>query len=193
MQRICVFCGSSTGGDPIYNNAARYLGALLAERKLGLVYGGGHVGLMGVLADAVLAGGGEVIGIIPTHLAEKELAHQRLTELHVVGSMHERKAMMADKSDAFVALPGGYGTFEEFFESLTWAQLGLHEKPCGLLNVAGFYDALLGLVDHAVTQGFIRATHRDMLLVDDDPARLLDRFKQYRPVAVPKWITSSDL
>ncbi len=193
MQRVCIFCGSSTGGDPIYANAARHLGALLAERGLGLVYGGGHVGLMGVLADAVLAGGGEVIGIIPTHLAEKELAHPRLTELHVVDSMHARKAMMADKGDAFIALPGGYGTFEEFLESLTWAQLGLHEKPCGLLNVNGFYDSLLALVDHAVTQGFIRATHRDMLLVDDDPVRLLNRLKSYQPVAVPKWITPDDL
>lgn len=193
MQRVCVFCGSSMGGDPIYANAARHLGGLLAARGLALVFGGGHVGLMGVLADTVLAGGGQVIGIIPTHLEQKELAHRRLTELHVVGSMHERKAMMADKGDAFIALPGGYGTFEEFFESVTWAQLGLHAKPCGLLNVNGFYEPLLALVDHAVTQGFIRASHRDMLLVDEEPARLLDRLQAYRPVTVPKWITPSDL
>ncbi|MFN8496680.1 MAG: TIGR00730 family Rossman fold protein [Anaerolineae bacterium] len=193
MQRVCVFCGSSAGGDPIHANVARQMGALLAERGLALVYGGGNVGLMGVVADAVLAGGGEVIGIIPRHLADKELAHRRATEMHIVGSMHERKALMAEKGDAFIALPGGYGTFEEFFESVTWAQLGLHEKPCGLLNVAGFYDPLLALVDHAVTEGFIRTRHREMLVVDDEPGRLLDRLRDYRPVYVPKWIGPNDL
>ena len=188
MRRVCVFCGSSVGGRAEYADAARRLGTLLAGRGLGLVFGAGHVGLMGVLADAVLAAGGEAAGVIPQALVDKELAHRGLTELHVVGTMHQRKALMADRADAFVALPGGFGTCDEFFEVLTWAQLGIHAKPVGLLNVAGFFDALLAWVDRAVAEGFLRAEHRRLLLVDDDPARLLDTLAAYHPFAPgPKW------
>ena len=188
MQRICVFCGSSAGARPAYEAAAREIGRLLAERNLGLVYGGARVGLMGAVADAALAAGGEVIGIIPHSLVRKEVAHEALHDLRIVGSMHERKAQMADLADAFVALPGGCGTFEEFFEVVTWAQIGLHRKPCGLLNVAGYYDPLLALLDHAVAERFVRPEHRRIVVTDTDPARLLDTLQTYRTPLVEKWL-----
>jgi uncharacterized protein (TIGR00730 family) len=189
MRRVCVFCGSSTGVRPEYVAAARALGALLAERGIGLVYGGGAVGLMGALADAALAAGGEVIGVIPHALVARELAHNGVGDLRVVATMHERKALMNELADGFVALPGGLGTLEEIFEAWSWAQLGSHTKPCALLNVAGYYDALLAFLDHAVREQFLRPEHRAMLLVDDDPARLLDRCASYRAPHAPKWIT----
>ena len=188
MQRICVFCGSSPGGDPAYVDAAQEMGREIVARDLTLVYGGGHVGLMGALADAVLDAGGSVIGVIPHALAVREIAHQRLTRLHVVGSMHERKAMMADLSDAFVALPGGFGTYEEFFEAVTWTQLGVHRKPCGLLNVAGFYDPLVQFLDNAVSEQFVRPQHRSTILVDTHPGRLIDQLGRVQLPDVPKWI-----
>ncbi|MGE3886041.1 MAG: TIGR00730 family Rossman fold protein [Vicinamibacterales bacterium] len=188
MRRICVFCGSSAGSNPAYAEAARAMGRELVARGMGLVYGGGHVGLMGVIADAVLEAGGEAIGVIPHALAAREIAHQRLTTLHVVASMHERKAMMADLADAFVAMPGGFGTYEELFEAITWTQLGLHKKPCGLLNVAGFFDPVVGFIDHAVAEKFIRPQHRAVLLVESEPARLLDALQAVTLPEVPKWI-----
>ena len=188
MRRLCVFCGSSIGANPAYGEAASALGTLLATRGIGLVYGGGNVGLMGVIADAALAAGGEVIGVIPRSLADREIAHTGCTELRVVDSMHTRKAMMADLSDAFVAMPGGVGTFEEFFEAITWTQLGLHRKACGLLNVAGFYTPLARFIDQAVSDGFIRPVHRAAIVVDDDPVRLLDTLSTIDLPDVPKWI-----
>ena len=188
MRRVCVFCGSNVGTNPAYTEAAEAMGALLARRGIGLVYGGGNVGLMGVLADAVMEHGGEAIGVIPQALADREVAHPRLTELHVVDSMHTRKAMMADRSDAFIAMPGGVGTFEEFFEAVTWTQLGLHRKPCGLLNVNAFYSPLAAFIDLAVTEGFIKPLHRAAIVVDDDPARLLDTLAAIKLPDVPKWI-----
>lgn len=188
MRRVCVFCGSSLGSRPAYPDAARRLGEALARRRIGLVYGGGGIGLMGVIADAALAAGGEVIGVIPGALEGRELAHGKLTKLLVVGSMHERKAKMAELSDAFVALPGGLGTLEELAEVLTWAQLGLHRKPCALLDVGGYWQPLTALLDHAVAERFVRPEHRAMLLMDDDPEAILDRLSSYRPPAVEKWI-----
>lgn len=188
MKRICIFCGSNNGARDAYVYAARAMGEALVRRGIGLVYGGGRVGLMGVVADAVLAAGGQVIGVIPESLVAKEVAHQGLTDLRVVGSMHERKALMAELADAFVALPGGFGTFEEFCEVLTWAQLGLHRKPCGVLNVAGYYDALLAMFDHAVTERFVRAEHRVLVLEEQDPERLLDMLMRYQPPKLDKWI-----
>jgi uncharacterized protein (TIGR00730 family) len=188
LQRVCVFCGSSPGTRPAYVEAAREIGCLLAERGIGLVYGGGRVGLMGALADACLARGGRVTGIMPRALVEKEIAHRGLTELRVVESMHERKALMADLADAFVALPGGYGTWEEFCEVLTWSQLGLHRKACALLNVNGYYDPLLVMADRAREEGFLRDVHRKLALTDTDPVRLLDRLSGYIVPAVDKWI-----
>jgi uncharacterized protein (TIGR00730 family) len=188
MKYVCVFCGSSKGESRAIMDATRALGGMLAERGFGLVYGGGNIGLMGVVADAVLAGGGKVVGVIPQALVEKELAHRGLTDLRVVGSMHERKAMMADLADAFVALPGGWGTMDEFCEILTWAQLGLHRKPCGLLNVAGFYDAFLAQIDTAVKARFIRQEHREFLLVEQEPSTLLDRMIAFHPPLIHKWI-----
>jgi uncharacterized protein (TIGR00730 family) len=175
MKSLCVFCGSSAGTRPAYANAAGRFGTLLAERNLTLVYGGAARGLMRVLADTALAAGGTVIGVIPRGLVDRELAHPGLSELHVVGSMHERKQKMADLSDGFVALPGGFGTLDETAEVLTWRQLGLHGKPCGLLDVAGFFAPLLRFFDHAVDEGFVAAEQRRLLITDDDPARLLDR------------------
>lgn len=173
----------------MYAEAARRLGVALTARGLGLVYGGGHVGLMGVVADAVLAGGGRVVGVIPRALADKELAHGGLSELHVVGTMHERKALMADCADAFVALPGGFGTADELFEILTWAQLGLHAKPVGLLNIAAFFDPLLAWIDHMTAENLLRPEHRRLLLVADEVDRLLDRFADWRPEPPRgKWI-----
>lgn len=188
MHRVCVFCGSSPGANPAYTEAARELGGLLAQRGLGLVYGGAHVGLMGAVADAALAAGGAVIGIIPESLVRKEVAHTGLEDLRVVRSMHERKAQMADLADGFIALPGGCGTFEEFFEIVTWAQIGIHSKPSALLNVAGYYDPLLSLFEHAVAERFVRPEHRHLILTDTDPARLLDAMERYRAPVLEKWM-----
>jgi len=187
MKRICVFCGSNAGARSEYAEAARALATVLAERKLGIVYGGGNVGLMGVLADAALARGGEVIGVIPQKLVDKEVAHRGVTELRVVETMHERKALMNDLSDAFLALPGGFGTLDEFFEVLTWAQLGFHGKPCALLNVAGYYDGMLAMLDHAVTERFLRPAHRELVIADTDPLRLLQRLSAFVPAPKGKW------
>jgi uncharacterized protein (TIGR00730 family) len=192
LKRICVFCGSSAGRRPEYLQAAREMGRVLLERGLGLVYGGGNVGLMGAVADTVLAGGGEVIGIIPQALMAREVGHTALTRLHVVETMHERKAMMADLSDAFVALPGGFGTFEEFCEVLTWSQLGFHPKPCGLLNVEGYYAPLLALFDQATAEGFVPPPNRALVIEETDPARLLDRFAAFTPPTTGKWIRSDE-
>ncbi len=191
VKRICVFAGSSSGARTAYRDAAVSLAKVLAERGFELVYGGGCVGLMGVLADAMLAHGGRVIGVIPHTLMVREVGHRGLTELKVVDSMHERKAAMAELSDGFVALPGGFGTLEELFEVLTWAQLGLHGRPCGVLNVDGYYDALLQFLDHAGGQGFVRSAHRSMLLVAQDAAVLLDQFEQYRAPTAEKWLQRS--
>jgi uncharacterized protein (TIGR00730 family) len=188
LRSLCVFCGSSEGLRPSYRRAAEQFGALLATRNVTLVFGGGRVGLMGALADAVLAARGRAIGVIPRTLMEREVGHLGLTKLHVVETMHERKALMASLSDAFVALPGGFGTFEEFCEVLTWSQLGLHGKPCGVLNVDGYYDALLALFDHAVAEKFVQPENRSMVLADTDPARLLDRLGNYAAPLVPRWI-----
>lgn len=188
MKRVCVFCGSSAGARTIYREAAEQLGQTLAQRGIGLVYGGGRVGLMGTMADAAMAAGGQVIGVIPQALVAKELAHSGVADMRVVGSMHERKALMADLSDAFITLPGGYGTLEEFFEVLSWSQLGLHGKPCGVLNVAGYYDTLLTLVDYAVAEAFVRPAHRFLVLVESDPSCLLDRLAQFQPPQLQKWI-----
>jgi len=187
MKRICVFCGSNAGARSEYAEAARALATVLAERKLGIVYGGGNVGLMGVLADAALARGGEVIGVIPQKLVDKEVAHRGVTELRIVQTMHERKALMNDLSDAFLALPGGFGTLDEFFEVLTWAQLGFHGKPCALLNVAGYYDGMLAMLDHAVTERFLRPAHRELVIADTDPLRLLQRLSAFVPAPKGKW------
>ncbi|MBU1040115.1 MAG: TIGR00730 family Rossman fold protein [Proteobacteria bacterium] len=189
MRRICVFLGSNPGTSPAYLAATRALGAELARRGLATVYGGAKVGLMGELADSALAAGGEVIGIIPEALRDKELAHQGLTSLKVVASMHERKAAMADLADGFIALPGGLGTLEELCEVLTWAQLGFHKKPCGLLDVGGYYAPLCTFLDHAVAEGFVMPAHRAMLLSDPSPAALLDRFASYQAPTVTKWVT----
>jgi uncharacterized protein (TIGR00730 family) len=189
MKRICVFCGSNRGVRPAYGEAARQMGAELARRGITLVFGAGNVGLMGELADAALAAGGEVVGVIPESLIAWEVAHTGLTDLRIVGSMHERKALMADLSDAFVALPGGFGTFEEFCEVLTWAQLGLHPKPCALLNVAGYYDPLLALFDHAVAERFVRAEHLEQIVVSDQPESLAaDLLGRTPPEPGPRWI-----
>ncbi|HEV7973227.1 TIGR00730 family Rossman fold protein [Amycolatopsis sp.] len=189
MNRICVFCGSSMGFDPAYAEQARALGKLLADRGIGLVYGGASVGTMGAVADGALAAGGEVIGVIPEHLSSVEISHAGLTELHVVADMHQRKAKMAALSDGFLALPGGAGTLEELFEVWTWSQLGLHTKPIGLVDVGGFYAPLWGFVEHMVSEGFLRADHRDVIMMDADPAVLLDKFADYTPPAAPKWIS----
>jgi uncharacterized protein (TIGR00730 family) len=188
MKRICVFCGSSSGSRPEYRGAGEELGAELVRRNIGLVYGGGNVGLMGVLADAVLKAGGEVIGVIPENLMAKEAGHSGLTKLHVVCSMHERKALMADLSDAFIALPGGFGTLEEFCEIVTWSQLGLHTKPCGVLNVQGYYSPLLAMFDHAVKERFLKPENRALVLAQDSVPGLLRALREWRPVRVEKWL-----
>ena len=192
LQRVAVLCASSLGVRDAYVTAARGLVSELARRGMGVVYGGASVGLMGVVADAALAAGLEVIGVIPRALDAKELAHPGLTELHVVDSMHARKAMMAELADGFLALPGGFGTLGELAEVLTWAQLGLHDKPCGVLDVAGYFTPLVTFFDHAVAEGLLRREHRSMLLVDDDPARLLEAFATWRPPLVAKWIERSE-
>lgn len=187
VRRICVFCGSSTGNDPAHAAAAEHLGRALAGHRVGLVYGGGGIGLMGTVADAALAAGGEVIGVIPRGLWELEVGHKRLSALHIVDSMHERKAMMAELSDGFIVLPGGIGTMEEFFEVWTWAQLKLHHKPVGLLNVAGYFDPLLGFLDSMVAKGFLHPDHRAMPAVEDDAERLLRALHAYEPPTVERW------
>jgi hypothetical protein len=193
LRSVCVFCGSSPGLRPRYREAARELGIVLARRGITLVYGGGHVGLMGAVADAVLSQGGQVVGVIPEHLMRPEVAHQNLTELRVVDSMHTRKRLMAERADAFVVLPGGYGTFEEMFEMITWLQLRLQSKPVGMFNVEGYYDALLGFLRHAADEGFIRAEHRDLLIVESMPALLLERLALHVPAAVVARRGLSDL
>ena len=187
LTSVCVFCGASTGANPLYREAAQALGRAIAERRLTLVYGGGAVGLMGSVADAALAAGGEVIGIIPQSLKDKEIGHRGLTRLEVVDGMHARKARMAELSDAFIALPGGLGTLEELFEVWTWGQLGYHHKPLGLLEVNGFYEKLSGFLDHIVGEGFVRAPHRDMLQMSESPAGLLDALDAWQPTVPDKW------
>jgi len=188
MKRVCIYCGSSPGALPEYAEAARHCGTVLAERGLGIVYGGGNVGLMGILADAALAGGGEVIGVIPRRMVARELGHNGVTSLIAVNSMHERKQKMADLADAFLALPGGIGTMEELFEAFTWLQLGLHHKPVGLLNVAGFYDRLVEFLAHMRDERFLKAQHFDCLLVERTIEPLLDRFARFDHQPVGKWI-----
>lgn len=188
MKSICVFCGSNPGNEPVYAAGARAMGAEIAKRGLVLVYGGGAVGLMGVVANAALEAGGEVHGIIPRALREKEVGHNGLTRLEIVETMHIRKARMAELSDGFIAMPGGIGTFEELFEIWTWGQLGIHSKPLGLLNVGGFYDPLANFLDGTVEAGFLKQTHRAMAMTDTEPATLLDRMDQYVPAATIKWV-----
>jgi uncharacterized protein (TIGR00730 family) len=188
LRRLCIFCGSSTGTRPSYRDGAERLARAIATRGIELVFGGGRVGLMGVVADAVLAAGGHVIGVIPHAMVSREIAHEGLPDLRIVSSMHERKAMMAELADAFLALPGGFGTFEEFCEVVTWTQLGLHRKRCGLLNVDGFYDPLLALVDRAAADGFIKPENRSIVIADQDPAALLDRLAQPVTAAEYPWL-----
>ena len=188
MKRLCVFAGSSAGCRPEYQRIADDLGRALADRHIGLVDGGARVGLMGIVANAVLESAGQVVGVIPEVLVAKEVAHEGLTELRVVGSMHERKAVMADLADGFIALPGGWGTLEEFFEVLTWAQLGLHRKPCGLLNTRGYFDGLMSFVDHSIREGFVRREYRSMISVANSPGELIDLLSRYEPPVVEKWL-----
>src|SRR5579883_1790839 len=192
MHSVCVFCGSSSGVRAECAAAARSLGAELARRGIRLVYGGASVGLMGELADAALAAGGRVVGVLPRHLEAKELAHGGLSELHVVESMHERKARMSDLADAFVVLPGGYGTLDETFEALTWSQLGLQDKPVAFLDVAGYFRPLAGFLDHCHREGFLRAEHRDLVIMASDPPVLLDALGTWSPARVDKWLTSGE-
>lgn len=192
LKRLCVFCGSSAGFDPAYGESARTFGALLARERIELVYGGGSVGLMGAIADAVLAANGHVIGVIPQFLATKELLHEGVNDLRVTNDMHERKAMMSELADGFAALPGGLGTFEELFEVLTWSQLGLHRKPIGLLNVAGYFDPLVAMINRSIADGFCRDEHRRLFVVESEPTRLLERLRQHELPSVPKWIRSTD-
>ena len=192
LTRIAVFCGSSTGRDPAYADLARELGALLAHRRIGLVYGGGNVGLMGTLADAVLAGGGHVTGVIPEHLWTKEVGHLDVQELLVVGSMHERKLAMADRADAFIAMPGGVGTFEEMFEAITWTQLGIHHKPVGILDTSGFYQPLLHFLDQTVAEGFLRPDGRGIVVSSNDPVELLELLERWEGPATPPWLSPEE-
>ena len=188
VRRVCVYAGSNPGNDPAFADAARAFATVVAERGMGIVYGGGKVGLMGVVADAALAAGGEVIGVMPQALIDREIGHRGVTELQVVDSMHERKARMAELADAFVAVPGGIGTLEELIEVYTWSQLGIHDKPCSALNVNGFYDALAGFLDHAVESGFLRPQHRETLIVEEDPVELLARLAAFKAPRVGKWL-----
>lgn len=192
LRSVAVYCGSNHGNDPAFTDAAVELGTLLAHRGIGLVYGGGKVGLMGEVADAVLAGGGTVTGVIPRHLWEKEVGHDGLTELLIVDSMHERKLAMADRADAFIAMPGGVGTFEELFEAITWTQLGIHDKPVGLLDVAGFYGPLLAFLDGTVDAGFLQPGHRQMIVDAPAPAAVLALLAAWEPVTVSKWLTPDE-
>ncbi|WP_049996007.1 LOG family protein [Halococcus sediminicola] len=192
MDRICVYCGSSDGAQPVYRKAADHLGRTLADRNLGLVYGGGDVGLMGTVADATLDAGGEAYGIIPDALREREIAHDGLSDLEIVESMHERKQRMVDQSDGFIALPGGFGTLEEFMEVLTWTQLGLHEHPCGLLNVADYYADLAAFFDHQCDEAFVSAHHREIIVIEDDPNDLLDQFTNYEAPPLKDVLQSAD-
>jgi uncharacterized protein (TIGR00730 family) len=192
LRSVAVYCGSNQGTEPVYARAAASLGRVLAERGIRLVYGGGDVGLMGVLADAVREAGGEVLGVITRALVDREIAHPGLTGFTVVETMHERKAAMSDAADAFVMLPGGYGTFDEFFEAVTWTQLGIHAKPCGVLDVAGYFGPLRAMLDVATRHGFIKPVHRDLVITDDDPARLLDRLAAWTPVTTDKWLDKSE-
>ncbi len=193
MKSITVFCGSNSGFRNAYAEAAKELGQILARENTRLIYGGGNVGLMRIIADEVMNAGGEVVGIIPESLDKKEVGHHRITELRIVNSMHERKALMAELADGFIAMPGGIGTFEEFFEILTWAQLGFHEKPCAVLNIAGYYDGLLALCENAVKEGFLRSAHREIILEDSSPSALLEKMKNYKPTPIQKWIDNDDL
>jgi uncharacterized protein (TIGR00730 family) len=188
VQRLCVFCGSSAGSDSRYGQGAAELGRLLVSRGLGLVFGGGSIGLMGVVADTVLASGGDVVGVIPHALAQRELAHRQVADMRVVPSMHARKALMAELSDAFVALPGGLGTLEELLEIATWSQLGIHRKPVGVLNIAGYYDPLIALLDHAVQEGFVSAENRALIRVAEAPGALLEDLLSHRPAPGPEWV-----
>jgi uncharacterized protein (TIGR00730 family) len=192
FSSIAVFCGSNSGVDPAFGEAAVSLGRLLAASHIRLVYGGGCVGLMGVLADATLANGGDVYGVITRALEMKEVAHAGLTSLDVVETMHERKAAMADQADAFIMLPGGFGTLDEFFEVLTWTQLGIHSKPCGLLNVNGFFDPLISFFDTAAAQRFIKTEYWDLVVVESDPRLLVDRLRSWKPVTTEKWLDRND-
>jgi len=188
MRRLCIFCGSSPGRNGAYTDAAKRLAQAMAGRGIGLVYGGGSVGVMGAVADAMAAAGGEVIGVIPEFLQRREVAHEGVSDLRVVATMHERKALMADLSDGFVALPGGIGTMEEFFEVWTWTQLGAHAKPCALLNVEGYFDKLLGFLDHMVEERFLAPTHRGIVFVEQEPETLLDRIGQFAAPDTDKWL-----
>jgi uncharacterized protein (TIGR00730 family) len=192
IQQLCVFCGSSSGNNPAYASAAEYLGRELAAAGIGLVFGGGRVGLMGALANAVLFAGGRAVGVIPKSLVEKEIAHTSLTELHVVNSMHERKALMADLADAFALLPGGFGSWEEFCEIFTWLELGIHRKPCGVLNVAGYYDSLVQQASRAVSDGFVPPSHLESLIIETDPRRLLSRLASAPVLQEAKWISKQE-
>lgn len=193
MRHVCVFCGSQPGRDPVYLESARAVGTVLAGSGLGVVYGGGRIGMMGAVADAALAAGGRVIGVIPAPLQRRELAHGGLTELHVVRSMHERKQMMADLSDAFVMLPGGFGTFEEFCEIVTWAQLGMHAKPCVLVNTRRYFEPLVAMFDHALVEGFVHEEHRALVRVAPSPAELVSALATYRAPPQPQWVTADDV
>lgn len=192
IKRICVYCGSSRGRRMEYVEGAQKLARILVAHNIQLVYGGAQVGMMGIIADAVLEQGGQAIGVIPKNLVKKEVAHPGLTELHQVGSMHERKALMTELSDGFIALPGGLGTWEELFEILTWAQLGLHKKPSGVLNICGYYDPLIHFLNHAVAEKFVKERHRSMLLIEEDPVHLLARFQPYQAPSVKKWINTPE-
>jgi len=192
MKRICVFCGSSSGTNPAYLEAAKKLGEIIAVKEIGLVYGGARCGLMGAVSSAALARGGEVIGVIPEALIEKEVAHVGVSDLRIVSSMHERKMVMSDLADAFIAMPGGMGTIEEFCEILTWAQLGLHKKPCGLLNVEDYYHHLINFFDHAVSERFIKPEHRSLIVIEESPQGLIERLESYEMPSVSKWIDRQD-
>jgi uncharacterized protein (TIGR00730 family) len=192
LRRVCVFCGSSMGNRPEYRDAAAQLAGEMVARGIGLVFGGGSIGLMTAVADAMLALGGDVIGVIPQALVEREVAHRGLRDLRIVNSMHERKALMAELSDAFLAMPGGFGTFEEFCEVVTWTQLGIHRKPCGLLNVAGYYDGLLAFLAHALREEFLRPTHFEIVVAGDDAEQLVDRMLAWQPPFVTHWIGQTE-
>ena len=191
MKRICVFCGSNSGVRSEYSEAAAALARFLVKLGIGIVYGGGNIGLMGVLADTAMAAGGEVIGVIPHSLFAKEVGHTGVTDLRIVGSMHERKALMADLADGFIAMPGGWGTFDEFCEILTWAQLGLHRKPCGILNTEGYYDTLLAMFDHSVAEGFLKPAYRPIVIAATEPEDLLAKMQAYRGQVLDQWIEKS--